>query len=276
MTISVILSTYSKERPKYLDAAIKSIWIDQIRKPDEIVLVEDGTLTLELDTIVNKWKKVIGAPFHVIYNKENKGLASALNDAVSIATGDLLARMDSDDISLPERFLLQERYMEEHPDVDILGGSLCEFNDEGTLNNVRAYPSSMEQIRKSIHRASPMGHPTVMFRRRFFDEGFRYSSKYHICEDVVLWFDAIIAGKVLNNMPQVLLKFRRNDSMLNRRSREKAWGEFLAYNNGIFRMNGAFSYKYIFSVLRLIFRLLPVSAIRYFYNSGLRHRITSK
>lgn len=278
MTISVIISTYHKERPDYLDVALKSLWTDQIRKPDQIVLVEDGPLTSELDAIVNKWKEIIGdIVLCVICNKDNRGLASSLNDAIEASTGELIARMDSDDVCCPDRFLLQEQYMTKHPEVDILGGALREFNDEGTLNNVRVYPYTNEEVQACMHRMSPLGHPTVMFRKRFFDEGFRYSNKYHICEDVTMWYDAVAAGKVINNIPNVVLNFRRNDSTMLRRSREKAWSEFCAYNSGIRKAFGLYNTRYIYSFLRIVFRLMPMFVIKSIYKGGwLRNRMSKK
>lgn len=276
MTISVLMSTYCKEKPEYLNEALKSIWTNQVRKPDEIILVEDGPLTDELYGIIRKWKNQIGEAFLVIEKRVNQGLALALNDGIKIAQGDLIARMDSDDISLPNRFLLQEKYMEEHKEVDILGGAIQEFNDEGTLYNIRTYPATMHDVLKTMYRVSPVAHPTAMFRKSFFDSGFRYSSKYHICEDVTMWYDAAEKKRIINNLPEVILHFRRNDSMMNRRSREKAWSEFLAYNDGIKRVYGLFSYKYIFSLLRMIFRLLPSGAIRAIYNSKFRKAIAKQ
>lgn len=275
MTISVLMSTYYRENPKYLDAAIQSISIQQIRQPDQIVLVEDGPLSDDLYSVIGKWKKSLGEVLTVVPKRNNEGLASALNDGISACYGDLIARMDSDDISCPERFLLQEKYMEQHLEVDALGGALREFNDEGTLAIVRTYPQLMSDVLRTMHRVSPVGHPSCMFRRRVFEEGFRYCNKYHICEDVAMWYDLACAGKIINNIPQVILNFRRNDSMMNRRSREKAWGEFCAYNNGIYKLWGIFTYKYIFSVFRLVFRLLPSSMIKAMYNGRLRKRIAN-
>lgn len=273
MTISVLMSTYCKEKPQYLDEAMKSIWTDQTRKPDEIVLVEDGPLTPELDAVIRSWKQQLQDTLTLVCNPANQGLAAALNDGIAVARGELIARMDSDDHSLPDRFLLQERYMQAHPEVDILGGSLQEFNDEGTLHNVRKYPLTMDQVLKTMYRVAPLAHPSVMFRKRFFDAGYRYSSKYHICEDVTLWYDAAAGHRVINNLSEVILLFRRNDSMMNRRSQEKAWSEFCAYNDGIRRLYGLFSYKYIFSFMRLCFRLMPSSVIKSVYNSKFRKLI---
>ncbi len=268
--ISVIISTYKCEMPEYLDRALRSIWDDQKRKPDEIVLVEDGPLTEELQNMIDAWRGILGSKFVVIEKPVNEGLAAALNDAIEVAHGDLVARMDSDDISLPDRFMLQEKYMDEHPEVDILGGSIREFNDKGTLSAVQHYPATMQEVLRTMYKASPLAHPTVMYRSSFFKAGYRYVSKYHICEDVTMWYDAAAGGRVINNLQEVLLEFRRNPSVMRRRSREKAWSEFLAYNDGIRRLYGRYSYKYIYSFMRLCFRLMPKSLVSLIYDSRLR------
>jgi len=268
--ISVIIATYKGEKPEYLDRAMRSIWDDQKRKPDEIVLVEDGPLTMGLYSVVDAWKEILESKLVVIEKPVNEGLAAALNDAIEVAHGDLIARMDSDDISLPDRFMLQEQYMDEHPEVDILGGSIREFNDEGTLSAVQRYPATMQEVLRTMYKASPLAHPTVMYRSSFFKAGYRYSSKYHICEDVTMWYDAAAGGRVINSLQDVLLEFRRNPSVMQRRSREKAWSEFLAYNDGISRLYGRFSYKYIYSFMRMCFRLMPASLVSLIYDSKLR------
>lgn len=275
MTISVLMSTYANEKPAYLDAALSSIWTEQLRRPDEIVLVKDGPLTPELDATIDKWAQLIGSPLVILVHEKNRGLAAALNTGIEVAKSDLIARMDSDDISTPYRLEVQETYMMKHPEVDILGGSLEEFNDAGTLHNVCAYPQSREEVERHIIVASPLGHPCVMFRRRFFDEGFRYSYSYPLCEDIALWFDAVCSGHVINNIPDVVLHFRRNSSTLRRRSHEKAWTEFNVYIRGTNRLHGWWSKGYLYAVARLLFRLMPVCITEWVYNSKLRIHIRS-
>lgn len=267
------MSTYCRERHEYLEEAMKSIWTDQTRKPDQIVLVEDGPLTPQLYSVIDDWSEKLGDVLTVVKNELNLGLAESLNKGVRMCQGELIARMDSDDRSAPDRFLLQERYMAEHPEVDILGGSLEEFNDEGTLSNVRHYPLKMKDVVATMYKASPLGHPSVMFRRSFFESGYMYSSKYYICEDVTLWFEAVKGGRVINNIPDVVLYFRRNDSMLTRRGKEKAWSEFLAYSEGIRGLYGLFTCKYAYPLMRMAFRLMPTSVIRMIYNSNFRKKV---
>lgn len=274
MTISVIMSTYHRERPEYLDAAIRSIWTDQTRKPDQIVLVEDGPLTPQLDEVVGRWKEDIGEAMCVVCKKTNEGLAAALNLAIEVATGDLLARMDSDDISCPDRFLIQEEYMTLHPEIDILGTGIREFNDEGTLDNIRLYPATLDDIKATIHRLNPVAHPSVIFRRSFFDAGFRYTGKYYLCEDITMWFNAVCANRTISNLHDILLEFRRNNITIDRR-KETVYSEFRAYNKGIYNLCGLFTTRYVFSLLRLMFRLMPIGISNAIYKvGGIRNKLS--
>ena len=265
MEYSVLMSVYAKVAPEHFKTSVESM-LDQTVPPAQFVLVCDGPLTPELDEVIEGFEDRLD----VVRLAENVGPGCSRNRGLELCRCELVASMDSDDISLPDRFMLQERYMDEHPEVDILGGAIHEFNDEGTLSNICRYPATMHEVLRTMYKASPLAHPTVMFRSSFFKAGFRYSSKYHICEDVTMWYDAAAGGRVINNMTDVLLDFRRNPSVLRRRSREKAWSEFLAYNDGISRLYGRFSYKYIYSFMRMCFRLMPTSLVSLIYDSKLR------
>ena len=101
MKISVLMSVYKAEKPEYLDRALQSVWNDQTHKPNEIVLIADGILTPDLDKIIAKWKEALGASFILCRNEVNVGLTKSLNKGLKQASGDFIARMDSDDISHP-------------------------------------------------------------------------------------------------------------------------------------------------------------------------------
>ena len=120
MRISVLMSLFSKERPDYFDLSMKSVWNDQTRKPDEIVLVEDGPVTTELESIVNKWQQKIPV-MKVVKLEKNQGLPVALNEGIKQCNCDYIARMDTDDIALPDRFKIQEEYLNIHPELVKLG-----------------------------------------------------------------------------------------------------------------------------------------------------------
>ena len=136
MTISVLMSVYKSEKGEYLDRSLQSVWDDQTRKPEQIVLVEDGPLTEELYAVIDKWKGMLGDKLVVCRNEQNLGLTKSLNKGIELITSDLIARSDSDDISAPQRFELQEKFFRENPEIDILGGSMQEFDNEHECLNV--------------------------------------------------------------------------------------------------------------------------------------------
>ena len=200
-------------------------------------------------------------------------VTKALNEGLKYVTGDLIARMDSDDMSAPKRFEMQVAFLEEHPEIDILGGSLQEFDETNECLNIRHYPLTHEAVCKYIVKACPLAHPSVMMRKRIFDEGLRYDERYRMSQDIKLWFDAILAGYRIGNIPDVLLYFRRDGDVFKRRSRAKAWNEFKIYMNGIYRMKGVFSLSYVYPIARYCFRNLPPSVVKWFYGSKMRKRV---
>lgn len=205
--------------------------------------------------------------------QENVGLTKALNAGLKQVKGELIARMDSDDISEPHRFERQVKYLEEHPEVDIISGSLQEFDAENECLNVRHYPLTHEEAVKYIVKASPFAHPAVMMRRRIFDEGLKYDERYRMSQDIKLWFDALQAGCRFGNIPEVVLYFRREGDVYRRRSRAKAWNEFQIYMHGIYQMKGLFTTAYRFPIARYLFRNLPPVVVKWIYGSGMRKKI---
>ena len=323
MTISVLMSVYRSEQAACLQRALQSVWDDQTRKPDQIVLIEDGPLPAELEEVVLRvakrhsraqrlhaaFKRPDGSSrlksgeaafkgadacsratelrsrgltegeipvMTVVKLPVNGGLTKALNVGLQHVTSDLVARMDSDDIAAPNRFELQERFLEEHPEIDIVGGSMQEFDDEHECLNVRHYPQTHEEACKYIVKACPLAHPAVMMRKRMFDEGLKYDERYRMSQDIKLWYDAILAGYKIANLPDVCLYFRQQGDVFRRRSRVKAWNEFKIYMNGIYRMHGLFTLAYRYPIARYIFRNLPPSMVKRIYESGMRKRVLEK
>ena len=277
--ISVLMSVYGKDDPQQFNEAMQSIWSEQTRRPDQIVLIEDGQLPEGLHAVVGRWQKEIGSALEVVVNEQNMGLTYSLNKGLEKTSGTLIARMDSDDRSHPRRFELQERYLQEHPEIDILGGSMQEFDEHNECVNIRHYPTSPEAARAMIHRASPVAHPTVMMRRRIFkvsDGMLRYDEHFRISQDIALWFDALCAGYHISNIPETTLFFRRASDVYRRRGRVKAWNEFRIYMRGIYRLYGLFTPKYAYPTMRLLFRLMPQRIVRWGYDSKLRRRIAEQ
>jgi len=276
MSISVLMSVYRSERPEHLDESLRSIWTDQTVKPDEIILIEDGPLGGGLEQTIGKWKEAVGNRLIIHKNDDNLGLTKSLNIGLQLASSEYIARMDSDDISDPRRFERQAAYLDCHPDVAIVGGAMQEFNSSNPKLNVRHYPTDNDGVMDTIYKASPLAHPTVMMRREMFENGLRYDERYRTSQDIALWFDAICAGYKIGNIDDITLYFRRDDEMFRRRSRAKAWNEFRIYMNGVRRVYGLLTPKYVFPISRFVFRLMPRTIVKMVYGSKLRQMVVDK
>lgn len=273
MTLSVLMAVYKSEKTEYLDMALQSVWTDQTCKPDQIVLVEDGELTDELSGVIRKWKELLGDILTIIKNTSNIGLTKSLNRGIQAVRSELIARMDSDDRSHPMRFERQKKFFESHPDIDIIGGTLQEVDENGNTLNIRHYPLTHEDVLNTMYKVSPLAHPTVMMRKKIFDNGLKYDERFRTSQDIALWYDAVCHGYKIANLPEITIYFRRAGNVYKRRSKAKAWNEFRIYLYGIYRLYGLFSTKYVYPISRFCFRLMPIFIVKWGYQSRLRHRI---
>ena len=270
-SFSVLMSVYYKEQALYLKEALDSIWLNQILKPDQIVLVEDGPLTPELYEAIDEFQKEVGNVLTLVKNETNQGLAKALNKGIGFIRTDLIARMDSDDISDKRRFVYEIEYMDKHPDVMILGGSIQEMDENKNFLSQRHYPKMYEEVRKYIWRGSPVAHPTTVMRKCIF-QSLSYNEKVGQNEDLALWFNALEKGIKIENIEEVVYYFRMSSGCYKRRSKKKAWKEFEIFIKGLWNLYG-FSFKYIYPCARLVFRLCPYSMVKYFYGSKMRRKL---
>jgi len=214
MGLSVLMSVYGKEKAEYLRESLQSLY-NQTRIPEEVVVVKDGPLTDELEAVLSEFAKN-QKQLKVVAIPESVQLGRALQKGLEHCSQELVARMDSDDISLPNRFETQCRYMEEHPEVDVFGGWIEEFDDTGNKCGIRQTPEKPEEIRKYLKFRNPMNHVTVIFRKKSVLESGGYQ---HVpgFEDYDLWTRMLLKKKVLRNQPQLFVAVRTNPDMYERR-----------------------------------------------------------
>jgi len=216
MYFSVLLSVYHKENPEYLDKAILSL-INQTITATEIVIVKDGPLGPNLNKIIQSYLESYPTLFKVINLTENKGLGDALNEGLKNCTYEWIARMDSDDICVPDRFELQTTFLSEHPDVVVSGGYIEEFNTvPGDLNRVKKVPLSFEDVKRFSKNRNPINHPSVMFRKSIIIELGSYE-KMLFFEDYYLWLKVLHKNHKIVNLNKILLYFRIGNNMIGRR-----------------------------------------------------------
>jgi glycosyltransferase involved in cell wall biosynthesis len=256
MNFSVLMSVYKKENPEYFDLAMKSIWDDQILKPNEIVLVQDGELTDELYKVVEKWINKLGDRLILVKLKQNVGFAKALNEGLKYCNFDLVARMDTDDISKPERFKKQIKFMIKNPNICCCGSYVEEFNDN--FKQVIKLPLDTDTMLNFIKLRNPICHPSVIFRKSIIEEVGGYPENLRLGQDYGLWSILLARGYRIENIPEVLLRLRANNDFFKRRGWDSFKYEVLVlniqYNENLINI---FQYSKAFS-LRFLLRLSPV------------------
>lgn len=208
---SVLMSLYKKEKPEYLRLAIDSM-INQTVPPDEIVIVEDGPLTDELYAVLDEYPML-----HRVKNETNLGLGLALNVGLKKCKNELVARMDTDDCSKPERCEKQLEFLNSNPDISVVGGQIEEFI--GLPDHIvakRIVPLKDIELKEFNKKRCPFNHVTVMFKKKDIIEAGSYQDWFWN-EDYYLWIRLALAGKKFANLPDVLVLVRTGEDMYQRR-----------------------------------------------------------
>lgn len=216
---SVLISVYYKEIPEYLDASLESITDKQILKPNEIVLVKDGSLTSELDNVIEKYKKKYPDLFKIISLEKNSGLGKALNIGLQNCSYELVARMDGDDIAKPERFQEQIEIFKNNFKVDICGSWIDEFslkNKKIEVQSVRKVPENNDEICTKLKFSCAFNHPTVMYKKSIVIKVGSYMQTFAL-EDYYLWVRLALNKCQMYNIQKSLLYFRVTDGTAKRR-----------------------------------------------------------
>ena len=218
---SVCTSVYKNDRPEYVRVALDSMLVNQSVKPTEIVLVQDGPVPESLSTLLSEYENKYPEVMHVIRLEKNAGLGNALRLGVENAKYDIIARMDSDDICMPDRFEKQLAYLEAHPECDIVGGQMTEFID--TPDNIvgrREVPLINEEIYEFMKSRCALNHVTVMFRKEAVLKAGNYQDWFWN-EDYYLWVRMMMAGCKFANIPDVAVNVRSGADQYARRGGKK-------------------------------------------------------
>ena len=213
---SVLMSVYAREKAEYLRAAMDSIW-GQTSPTDDFVLVCDGPLTAALDAVVEEMRQA-HPELTVVRLARNGGLGNALNQGIKRCRHELVARMDSDDISRPERCEKQLRVFQEQPELCICSGVVEEFT--GTPDVVEARrvpPETQEEILAFAKKRNPFNHPCVMYKKSAVEAAGGYRD-FYLLEDYYLWIRMLQQGAVGYNLQEPLLWMRAGSELYRRRA----------------------------------------------------------
>jgi glycosyltransferase involved in cell wall biosynthesis len=263
-SFSVLISVYNQEQPERLKVALESIWNKQALKPSEIVLVKDGPLTDELDKVVDQFKK--NAPLKVISLEQNHGLGYALAYGLSYCSHGLIARMDSDDLSKPDRFEKQISFMNEHPEMDIVGTNIEEFDHHpGEIRSHRRLPTTSSKLKLFSRMRSPFNHMTVVFKKTAVLDAGNYQP-FHVYEDYYLWVRMIQNGAKMANIPEYLVTARLDDSQLVRRHGSYIFQQEMKLQKEMLQIHFLNKWEYFRNLaLRAYPRLLPFWVLKIIY-----------
>lgn len=216
---SVLMSVYSKDLPEYLEQSIESM-LKQTVLCTQFVLVEDGPISGELEEKVSDYEKQYPSLFTVVRLEQNVGLGKALDEGLKYCTYDLVARMDADDISLPERCEKLLKLFQKNENLSIAGTNIDEFYDKpSNIISSRIVPSGYYEICKFMKRRSPFNHPTVMFRKSEVIRCGGYG-KMRRKQDLDLFARMLNNDCYALNINESLLLFRANQDNYKRR---KSW-----------------------------------------------------
>lgn len=267
---SVLMSLYIKEKPEYLRAAIESM-LAQTVQPDEIVIVKDGPLTAELEDVLAQYEVAYPELFHIVPSAVNIGLGKALNLGLNACRNELVARMDTDDISKPERCEKQLKVFAEKPELSIVGTFVDEFySSPDQVVSVRAVPEKHEDIYNFAKRRTAFTHPAVMYRKSKVLEFGGYSDLRRN-QDVDLFGRMLFGGCKAENIGESLLYFRSDDALAKRR---KSWENSKSYIGTIKRFwkmgYASFTDYAIIAVAQTVMFLLPVKLQHWVYKTFLR------
>lgn len=214
LDFSLLLPVYMGDRPEYFARAFSSAVVDQTRRPTEIVLVQDGPISHELGEAIAV--AVENSPVEVrrVVLETNVGLAEALTQGLAACRFDVVARMDADDISLPERFERQLPSIERG--CDLVGSGMFEFDELDRILGRRVPPVGQAEIARQARFRDPFNHPTVVYRKSAVaaSGGYRHLP---LMEDYWLFARMIHQGAQVENLAEPLVMYRVDSGAYTRR-----------------------------------------------------------
>tara|TARA_Y100000590_G_scaffold470251_1_gene663089 strand:+ start:2279 stop:3100 length:822 start_codon:yes stop_codon:yes gene_type:complete len=261
---SVLMPVYFGDRPLWLDQALESLHHQSVRAK-QIVLIQDGNISADLIKIISKYKQIMPIDHFVL--EKNLGLSSALNKGLELCNYNLVARVDSDDINLIDRFKIQLNELERNDKISVIGSWVTEF--EGDKNNqigIRKVPLDNKHIIKYSKIRSPLNHPSVLFKKNDILSVGGYNEALINRQDHDLWVRLLINGYKITNIPQSLVLVRISNEFYLRRGGFKQFMVDYNLTKSFFNNNFINRVEYYFILfLKLIFRLTPTSIIRIYY-----------
>lgn len=267
---SVLMSVYYKEKPKYIRECFDSL-LNQTVKANQWIIVKDGPLTDELENILNEYDKKNSGLIKFVPMKENVQLGRALKVGVEACDNEIIARMDTDDICVSDRFERQLREFSKDPQLDICGSYIKEFS--GNMNNIlseRLVPLTNKEIIQYQKRRSAYNHMTVMFKKSSVLKSGNYEHA-PLMEDDMLWTRMILSGCKGMNIPEYLVYARTGLDMINRRGGYAYFKKYKASRKKVYDLGLASYWDYLYTILvQFIVAMMPQKMRQFIFVKILR------
>lgn len=251
MKISVVMAAFNAE--KYLREAMDSI-LAQTYGDLELIVLDDKSTDGSLQIL----KEYAAADPRVVVleNEQNMGLTKSLNKGLAVAKGEYIARMDADDISVPDRFAKQVAFLDSHPDYSFVSCIGRYIDEEGREEQLRLFPETHEEICAMMPKVDAVMHPGVMFRREDIARIGNYCEDFRVVQDYDLWFRGMAAGYKFYNIQEPLVLFRRNDSYNTRKSKAYRLVDYRVRKKG-YKLNKIPLHKRVYLIVPLALAYIP-------------------
>ena len=214
LKFSVSMCVYGGDNAEHFKTAVESI-LNQTCPPDEVVIVVDGPVPEELGAVIEGYER--NDVFRIMRFEHNRGHGHARRAGLEVCRNELVALMDADDISVPDRFEKQLNAFAADPDVTLVGGQIAEFiNDPSNVGFYRIVPESDYEIKEYMKKRCPVNQPSVMFKKSHIENAGGYID-WHCDEDYYLWIRLAQHGYKFINIPDVLVYMRTTESSYQRR-----------------------------------------------------------
>lgn len=274
---SALVTVYQKDKPLYFKEALDSI-LNQTTPPSEIIIVQDGPLTEDLESIVNNFKTSCPNLVKIVPIPQNVGTGFAINEGLKNCTFDLVAKVDSDDINFSNRFEQQINIFNKYPDLSVVSSSIVEFQNDNIKDIIsyRIVPELHENIVKFARKRSPINHPVVMYKKADIIAAGGYNCLTY-GEDYDLVIRMILKGFKFYNISQPLLYFRSNIDTIKKRG---GWWYLkleLQLHYKFYKIGFLTLPQFISNIsIRTFFRIIPANIRKRAYQKLLRKKTLQK
>lgn len=268
---SLLMSLWSGDQPEFLRQAWNSTVVEQTRRPDEVVIVQDGPVGAELAETLDDLLAASPVPVQHLVLPDNQGLGPALDFGLAACSHDVVARMDADDVSVPSRFERQLPLVE--AGADIVGSALMEFVDStDDVVEVRIPPTDAGWIRSAARFRDPFNHPTVVYRRQAVQRAGGYQN-LPLMEDYLLFARMLAAGAEPANVAEPLVYYRVGAGAYARRGGRDLLRSEIALQRRFLELGITTRFQFVRNVaVRGGYRLVPTRLRRHAYRRLIAHR----